>query len=100
MTILFLYPELSLTTENVMEELKEVVQEVDWRKLGNWLYISKSKCESIAATHHTHGDCLRALVDHWIHTHPCPSWRRLAWVLEYMEINTLAEHIRDKFGGG
>ena len=91
-------PDPSLTTDNVMEELGEV--EGKWRKVGYWLFIPKSKLDDFAATRQSDSDCLRALMEYWIDTHPCPSWRRLAIALKGMHMFTLADRVRDKYGGG
>ena len=97
-TIPFLCPDPSLTTDNVMEELGEV--EGKWRKLGDSLFIPESKLDNFAATHQSNCDCLRALMENWIVTHPCPSWKRLVSALKWIDMFTLAEHVRDKYCGG
>ena len=97
-TIPFLCPDPSLTTDNVMEELGEV--EGKWRELADWLYIPESKRDDIAVTHHSDSDRLRAVMEYWIQTSPCPSWKRLVSALEQIDMFTLAEHVRDKYCGG
>ena len=97
-TIPFLCPDPSLTTDNVVEELREVEEE--WRELGNQLYIPESKREDIAVTHHSDSDRLRAVLEYWIQTSPCPSWKLLVLALEWIDMFTLAKHIRDKYCGG
>ena len=81
-----------------MEELGEV--EGKWRELGYRLFIPTSKLDVFAATRQSDCDCLRALMEYWIDTHPCPSWRWLVIALFKMHMFTLAGRVRDKCGGG
>ena len=97
-TIPFLCPDPSLTIDNVMEALGEV--EGDWRELGDQLFIPESKRDDIAVTHHSDSDRLRAVMEYWIQTSPCPAWKLLVSALGCIDMFTLAEHVRDKYCGG
>ena len=87
-------PDPTLTSENLMTVLEEVH---DWHMLGFRLDIPDSKLREIREHYPPDNQCKVSMVTHWLHTHPAPSWKRVAGALQDMGKDSLAEMVATKY---
>ena len=92
-----------------MDNVLTAVHGVDWRTLGRVLLAqgfsiirdiplgAKSKLEEILGQHQSDADRLHAVVTTWVQGRGLdkePSWRRLIWTLDRIEMARYADNIR------
>ena len=91
-------PDPTLTSDNLLTVMKDVQ---DWDQLGKWLSIPASKRVLEISQHHpTDSQRKVTLLTHWLHTHPAPSWKRVATALRLMDKYSLAEVVTTKYVRG
>ena len=67
-----------LTCENIVM----AVEGVDWRLLGFWLFIPRSKLDEIERLYSDDSKRCQALIQYWLDLDPSPSWRRVITALD------------------
>ena len=75
---------------------------MDWRSsgrtLGSYLDIPRSKRSEIKIMYQHNEERLRAMLSHWVHTHPCPSWGDVVMALHRVYGGeAAAEDVREKY---
>ena len=86
----------TLTTENLMEVVKEV--EDCWENLGDRLRVPYSKLEEIESLYQSDHHRMEAVVDDYIRS-PTPSWKRVAEALHRVN-HKQAEEVKAKYVKG
>ena len=77
----------TLTTDNLMEVLKEV--EHHWKDLGLIFGIQLSGVHGMAD-----------VVDEYVRRYPTPSWKQVTTVLQEMKLDKLADEVTTKYVRG
>ena len=80
----------TLTTDNLMEVVKEV--EHHWNDLGHKLDLPMYRLVGV------HG--MADVVDEYVRRSPTPSWKKVATVLQRMELDKLADEVTTKYVRG
>jgi len=88
----------TLTTDNIMEVVKEV--EHRWKELGFHLDVQLSKRENIEGFYHTDHMRVEAMVDYYVKCHYDSSWKRVATALQGMKLHKLADEVTTKYVRG
>ena len=96
----------TLTTDNLMEVVKEVEQHWEdlGRKLGLGLNMIGLRKEFLSDEligldgKKIHG--MADVVDEYVRRYPTPSWKQVATVLQEMEIDKLADEVTTKYVRG
>ena len=72
--------DLTITTDKLMDLLESVIPEkVD--DLEKCLDLPQSERDKIMKNYHSPTQRKEAYLDVYVHQHPCPSWREIAYVL-------------------
>ena len=79
--------DLTLTTDNLMEVVKEV--EHHWVQLGGELDLNMSGVHGMAD-----------VVDEYVRHYPTPSWKKVATALQELELDKLADEVTTKYVRG
>ena len=87
----------TLTTDNIMEVVKEV--EHSWEELGKCLVVPESKRENIKGLYKTSHLRMEAVVDYVVKCSPY-SWNGVAIALQKMELHKLADEVTTKYVRG
>ena len=96
--MLSLHPDHTLTSDRVMEVVKEL--EHKWDDLGRRLGVVKLKVQKIASLHQSDHQKMEAIIDHYVRYHPTASWKKIALVLEAMKLHTQAVEVTEKYVKG
>ena len=69
---------VSLYTKGLtVENIRRAVQGLEWRRLGDVLFLPVSKLDEIGKEYATDQQCEAAVIQYWILHDPLASWRRL-----------------------
>ena len=88
----------TLTTENIMEVVKEI--EHRWEDLGYCLSVPESKRKNIRGLYQSDHLRTEAMVDYFVKYHFDSSWKRVAAALQEMELHKLADEVTTKYVRG
>ena len=81
---LFLFPEPSLTPENLSIVL-DIMSDGLWREFGGYCNIPDSELDRIKGQCTNDRECKQALIHTFLSSHPAPSWTLVAWALYMTE---------------
>ena len=87
--------EPTLTTDNLMEVVKEV--EHRWEDLGRKLGLPKF-FDGYYQLYGVYG--MADVVDKYVRCYPTPSWKKVATALQKMELDKLADEVTTKYVRG
>ena len=87
----------TLTTDNIMEMVKEVDHR--WDDLGGHLGVQWSKRVNIKGLYKTNHLRMEAVMDYFVKYSPY-SWKRVAAALQEMELHKLADEVTTKYVRG
>ena len=85
----------TLTTENIMEVVKEV--EHRWEELGRTLFVLPSKLRNIKGLYKTNHLRMEAVVDYYVKCSPDSSWKNFGTNLQEMGLHKLADEVTTKY---
>ena len=88
----------TLTTENIMEVVKEI--EHCWEDLGDKLDVRESKRKNIKSLYQSDHLRMEAMVDYFVKCHYDSSWKKVATTLQDMELHKLADEVTTKYVRG
>lgn len=89
-SVLFIFSiECSLTLVNLHTVLEGVE---DWWRLAFWMNIPNAKLNEIDTTYQTDVEKKNAVLLVYLHQHPAPSWRGVAFVLYRMDSGQVEYH--------
>ena len=88
----------TLTTENIMEVVKEV--EHRWEELGRTLFVLPSKLRNIKGLYKTNHLRMEAVVDYYVKCSPDSSWKNFGTNLQEMGLHKLADEVTTKYVRG
>ena len=83
----------TLTTDNLMEVVKEV--EHHWDDLGYKLGLRTDAYNQLIGVHR-----MADVVDEYVRHYPTPSWKEVATVLQRMKLDKLADEVTTKYVRG
>ena len=89
--------EPTLTTDNLMEVVKEV--EHCWRSLGSSFGVPASKRREIRSLYQSDHHRMEAVVDYYVRS-PTPSWKHVAVALQGEDLHKQAEEVKAKYVKG
>ena len=75
------------------EDVRRVVQGLEWRRLGGLLWVSDSALDEISKEHTTDDEREAAVIHHWMLHDPLASWRRLLHCLYMSDESDRADSI-------
>ena len=78
---LLLCPDSTLTVPHLLSALQGVA---DWKGLGAWLGVPWSRLSVMTGK--------ESMLEEWLHDHPAPSWKLVAWALYRNARGRLTEH--------
>ena len=84
-----------LTVQDVYRELTRVSAE--WERLGFLLKVPQHRLDAIKRDYRFVDDCYRIMLHAWYDANVHPSWDIVAWALDQMGQNGIAESIRKKY---
>ena len=82
--MMFLFPEPSLTPENLSTVL-DITSDRLWRTFGGLINIPDSELDRIQGQCTSDRECKQALMHTFLSSHPAPSWTLVAWALYMTE---------------
>ena len=88
----------TLTTDNIMEVVKEV--EHRWEDLGHRLGVQRSKRKNIKGLYQSNHLRTEAVVDYFVKCYYDSSWKRVATTLQEMGLRKLADEVTTKYVRG
>ena len=91
-------PDKFLTTENIMDVVKDV--EEFWDSLGRQLGVRQSERDSIGNLHQNDHQKMEAMLDHYVTRYPVPSWKRFAATIQGMGFSNLADVVTVRYVTG
>ena len=74
-------PDSTLTVPHLLSALQGVA---DWKGLGEWLGVPRSRLVVMTEK--------ESMLEEWLQNHPAPSWKLVAWALYRMDVGQLTEH--------
>ena len=74
-------PDSTLTVPHLLSALQGVA---DWKGLGEWLGVPRSRLVVMTEK--------ESMLEEWLQNHPAPSWKLVAWALYRMDGGQLTEH--------
>ena len=86
----------TLTTDNIMEVVKETEQ---WENLGHELGVLYSKMENVKSLYRSDCQRMEATLDHYVRS-PTASWKRVARVLQVMKLHKQADEVTTEYVKG
>ena len=89
------HPDPTLTTDNLMEVMKEV--EDRWEDLCLELRMRRSKRDEIRSLYQSHHHKMEAVVDYYVRYHPTPSWKEVTGALRWKDLDEQADKITAKY---
>ena len=88
----------TLTTDNLMEVVKEV--EDHWDMLGFRLHVPQSKREEISRHYKSDHWRMAATLDYYVRRSPILSWKTIALALQLAELHKQADEVTTKYVKG
>ena len=93
--------DLTITTEKLKEQFTSLDPEkVDNLGDGGWLDLPESEVDNIKSSYDSPMQRKEAYLDLYVHQHPCPSWARIARILEVFGLRRQAYFVKNTYVKG